>query len=129
MSVAVARRLAADGDEVRAVGPCLAHPSGEGGGEQGRIDELSGYATNLLGMRQVNATRIGVPGNMSGVRAISGGGTSAASLAVQDLVRQNHHIFLVLARVPAIFLSGLRCTTLYRGGGVQEADTPLAQGE
>ena len=38
--VAAARGLAVDGDEVRPFGPGLAHPGGEGGGEQRRVDTV-----------------------------------------------------------------------------------------
>ena len=38
--VAAARGLAVDDDEVRAIGPGLAHPGGEGGREQGGIDPV-----------------------------------------------------------------------------------------
>ena len=38
--MAAARGLAVDGDEIRPVRPCLAHPGGEGGRKQRRIDPV-----------------------------------------------------------------------------------------
>jgi hypothetical protein len=89
--VAAARGLSIDGDELRAFGPSLAHPSGEGGREQGRVDTVhqngqpapAGDAV-LVGQMASQEVQVGVAprGNMVVVVAV---GDGAADHQEQDL--------------------------------------------